>query len=72
MGVYNSPNIFQENLSKLFDGSTMVCAYIDEVLVINKNNSKDHIKALDRVLQKPTEAGEKVNAEKYFSGQRET
>ena len=64
MGVCNSPNIFQENLSKWFDGFDMVRAYIDDILVINKNNFKDHLKALNRVIQRLAEAGLKVNAEK--------
>ena len=38
MGVCNGPNIFQENISKLFDGFDMVCAYIDDVLITTKNN----------------------------------
>ena len=41
----------------------MVRAYIDEILVITKNNFEDHIKALDRFLQRLAEAGLKVNAE---------
>ena len=39
MGVCNSSYIFQENISKLFDDLDMVRAYIDEVLIITKNNS---------------------------------
>ena len=62
MGVCNSPNIFQENISKLFDGFYMVSAYIDDVLIITKNNSEDHIKSLDTVLQRLVEAVLKVNA----------
>ena len=38
MGVCNIPNIFQKKTSKLFDGLDMVCAYIDGVLIIAKNN----------------------------------
>ena len=38
MGVCNSPDIFQEKISELFDGFNMVRVYIDDVLVINKNN----------------------------------
>ena len=34
LGVCNSPNIFQENISKLFEGFNMVHAYIYGVLVI--------------------------------------
>ena len=46
MGVYNSPDISQEKISELFDGFDMVCVYIDDVIVINKNNFKYHLKAL--------------------------
>ena len=52
MGVYNSTYIFQEKISELFYGFDMVRAYIDDVIIITKNNSKDHLKALDRVLQR--------------------
>ena len=68
MGVCNIPNIFQEKISKLFDGFDMVRAYIDDVLVTTKNKFEDHLKALDRILQRLAEAGLKVNAEKYFFG----
>ena len=66
MGVCNSPDIFQENIFKQFDGFDMVRAYIYDVLVITKNDFEDYLKSLDRVLQRIAEAGLKVNAEKYF------
>ena len=69
MGVCNSPDIFQEMISELFDGFDMVRDYIDDVLIITKNNSKDHLKALDKVLQRLAEVGFKVNVEKSFFGQ---
>ena len=52
MGVRNSPDIFQEKKPKLIEGFNMVRAYIDDILVITKNNFKDHLKALYRILQK--------------------
>ena len=39
MGVCNSPDIFQENISELFDGFDTVSSYIDYVLVITKKTS---------------------------------
>ena len=63
MEVCNSPNILQENISKLFEGFDMLRAHIDDVLVSTTNNFKDNIKALYRVLQRLVEAGLKVNAE---------
>ena len=62
MGVCNRPDIFQEKIYELFDGFYMVHVYIDDVLVINKNNYEDHLEALDRVIQRLAEAGFKVNA----------
>ena len=50
MGVYNIPDIFQKKISEIFEGFDMVHAYIDDVIVITKNNFKHHIKYLDRVL----------------------
>ena len=44
----------------------MVCAYIDEVNVITKNDYMDHLKYLDRVIQRPIKAGIKLNLENYF------
>ena len=67
MGVCNSPDIFQEKISELFDVFDMVRAYIDELLIITKNNFKDHLKALDRVPQRLVEARLKVNAENTSS-----
>ena len=72
MGVCSSPDIFQEKIYELFECFDMVRAYIDDVLVITKNTFKDHIKSLDRVLQRLEEAGLKVNVEKYFFGKIET
>ena len=66
MRVCNSPDISQENISELFYGLDMVCAYIDE------NIFKDHIKALDRVLYIIVEEGLKVNTGKYLFGKTET
>ena len=66
MGVCNSPDIFQEKISELFQGFDEVRAYIDDVLVITKENYDNHLVALERVLQRLAEAGLKVNADKSF------
>ena len=72
MGVCNNPDIFQENISELFDGFDIVRSYSDDVLLIIKNNFEDHLKALNRVIQRIVAAGLKVNLEKYFFGRTET
>ena len=46
----------------------MLGSYIDDVLVITKNNIEDHLKALYRVIQRLAEARLKLNAEKPFLG----
>ena len=43
-GVCNIPNIFQENIPELLEGFDMVQAYIDNILVITKDNFVDHLK----------------------------
>ena len=48
----------------------MVCEYIDAVLVIESNNFKDHLKALDRVIQRLAEAGFKLNAKNPSSDEK--
>ena len=62
MGVYNSADISQENIQELLERFDMVREYIDYVLVLTKNNIKEHLKELEKVLQIITEVGLKVNA----------
>ena len=50
----------------------MICAGIDDLLVITKNNFEDHLKAIYRVIQKLTEARLKLNAEKTFFRRTQT
>ena len=71
MGVCNSPDIFQIYISELFDVFDMVCAYIDDVLIITINIFEEHLKALERVIQRLVDAGFKVNTEKIFFGRTE-
>ena len=72
MGVCNSPDILQENIYELFEGFDIVCAYINNVTTITKDEFADHLKALEKFLQKLAEAGLKVNAENSFFGRTET
>ena len=52
----------------MFQGFNEVRAYIDNVLVITKENYDTHLVVLERVLQRLEEAGLKVNADKSFFG----
>ena len=68
MGVCNSPDIFQEKISELFQGFDEFRAYINNVLVITKEIYDNHLVALEKALQRLAEAGLKVNADKSFFG----
>ena len=50
----------------------MVCAYIDDVLVITKNNFEEYLKSLERVINRLAEAELKLNTEKTFFRRTET
>ena len=50
----------------------MVHAYIDVVLLINKNDFKDHLNTLEKVLLRLAEARFKVNSDKSYYGLTET
>ena len=51
MGLCNSPDIFQEKMSELFDGLEFVRTYIDYLLILFKEGSyQDHLEKLEKVL----------------------
>ena len=52
--------------------SRIVRVYIDDLLLLTKDNFEDHLHKMDLVLQRLQEAGLKVNAEKSFFGRTET
>ena len=66
MGLCNSPDIFQEKMSELFDGLEFVRTYIDDLLCLTKGSFEDHLEKLERVLHRLREAGLKVNGNKSF------
>ena len=47
MGLCNSPDIFQEKMSKLMTGLEFARAYLDNLLVITKGNFNKHLEALE-------------------------
>jgi RNase H-like domain found in reverse transcriptase/Reverse transcriptase (RNA-dependent DNA polymerase) len=66
MGLCNSPNIFQEKMSELFDGLEFVRTYIDDLLCLTKDSFEDQLEKLEQVLHRLLEAGLKVNGNKSF------
>jgi RNase H-like domain found in reverse transcriptase/Reverse transcriptase (RNA-dependent DNA polymerase) len=71
MGLCNSPDIFQEKMSELFDGLEFMRTYIDDLLCLTKGSFKDHLEKLERVLHRLREAGLKVNGNKPFFAKTE-
>ena len=66
MGLCNSPDIFQEKMSMLFDGLEFVQTYINDLLVLTKGIFDNHLEKLERVLCRLQKAGLKVNGNKSF------
>jgi len=52
MGLCNSPDIFQEKMSKLMDGLAFVRTYIDDPLCLTKGTFSDHLEKVELVLQR--------------------
>ena len=50
MLFYNVTNIFQEKTLKIFEGFDMIRAYINNILVITKQNFTDHLKHQEKLL----------------------
>jgi hypothetical protein len=68
MGLANSPDIFQEEMSNLMGDLEYVRAYIDDLAILTKGSWEDHLEKLDEVLDRINKAGLKVNAAKSFFG----
>ena len=71
MGVASSPDIFQAKIYQLLGDIRGVKAYIDDVLVINRNSFDDHLNQLDEIFRRCREANLKINAEKCHFGVNE-
>ena len=68
MGLCNSPDIFQEKMSKLFVGLNTVRVYIDDLLHVTNISWTEHITVLEEMFTRIQKAGLKVNASKSCFG----
>ena len=64
MVLCNSPDIFQEKMSELLTGLDTVRVYIDDILHVTKGSFDDHLEGLDKVLERLTSVGLKMNFNK--------
>lgn len=68
MGLNISADVFQREMTKLFEGLDFVMVYIDDVLIVTKSSFDDHLKKLRVVLQRMLEKGIQLEAKKSFFG----
>jgi len=65
MGLSISPDVFQEKMSDLMVGLEFARAYLDDLLIISTESGFDeHLVKLEKVLDRLSEAGLKINATK--------
>ena len=57
MGLKISADVFQREMSKLFQNLDYVLVYIDDLLVVTKSSFQDHLSKLRNVLLKLSEKG---------------
>ena len=68
MGLCNSPDIFQDNMSELFIGLDTVRVYIDDLLHVTKGSWTEHLYILKDMFTRLQKAGLKINARKSYFG----
>ena len=71
MGVANSPENFQQNINNLFHGFEFIRAYMDDLLILTREDWADFIQKLELTINKLKEKGLKCDIETFFFGQTE-
>ena len=69
MGVASSPDIYQHKTNDLFRGFEFICAYIDDLLVLTKEDWTDNVEKLELTIDELKGKGIKCNIEISFFGQ---
>ena len=64
MGLFNSPDIFQEKMSELFFGLDTVRVYIDYLLHVTKGSCTEHLTFLEEMFSRLQKDWLNVNAGK--------
>ena len=68
MGMCASVDIFQAKVDKLLSDIEFVEMYIDDILVLSKDNFENHIYQLRIIFCRLRAAGLKFNAPKWILG----
>ena len=63
-GIKIATDVFQRILGKLFSDMDNVKMYIDDYIIVGHGTYEEHLKDVEEVLKRLTEAGLQVNAEK--------
>jgi len=71
MGISGSPDIFQEKMSSLMATLEFVRTYLDDLLVISKDDFNDHLDKVKEVLKRLRQANLRVNVSKSTFAQSE-
>ena len=64
MGLNISDDVFQRELSRLFEGMPYVPVYIDDILIITKGTFEQHLEAVKKLLVKFLKVGIQLNVDK--------
>ena len=64
-GVASAPAIFQQTMEKILQGLSGVTVYIDDILVTGRND-REHLDALEKVLQRLSSFGLRLKRKKCF------
>ena len=68
MGVANSPDILQNKMNYLFHVFEFIRAYIDDLLVLTKEDWTDNVEKLELTIDELKGKGIKCNIEISFFG----
>ena len=64
MGLKISADVFQREMSKLFEDLSYVLVYIDDLLIVTKGSYEDHLEKLKETFRRLKLKGVQLNAKK--------
>ena len=67
IGLKISADVFQREMSKLFEDLPYVLVYIDDLFIVTKASYEDHLEKLKEVFIRLRKKGVQLNAKNLFS-----